>query len=50
LKKRLRWQVPATLDGLRQLVKQWLDDISEEMIASIVGRQSILDALSIAGI
>jgi len=50
LKKRLHRQLPAHLDELRQLVKQWLDDISEEVIASIVGRQSILDALSVAGI
>ena len=47
LKKRLRWQLPASLDGLRQLVKQWLDAIDRELIASIVGRQSILDALSV---
>ena len=50
LKQRLRWQLPPNLDGLRQLVKQGIDAIDRALIAFIVGRQSILEALSVAGI
>lgn len=50
LKRGLRWTLPATLDELRQLVKQRLESMTPEVIASITGRRSILDALSVAGI
>jgi transposase len=50
LKKGLRWRLPATLNELREYIKQSLDDLTEETIASIAGRQYILDALYVAGI
>jgi hypothetical protein len=50
LKRRLRWSLPTTLDQLRQQVKQRLDALTPEVVASITGRQSILAALSVAGI
>ncbi|MBD1997371.1 IS630 family transposase, partial [Leptolyngbya sp. FACHB-541] len=39
-----------TLDQLRQQVKEQLGALTPEVVASIVGRQSILDALSVAGL
>ncbi|MBD2001431.1 transposase, partial [Leptolyngbya sp. FACHB-541] len=48
LKRRLRWSLPTTLDQLRQQVKERLDALTPEVIFSIVGRRSILDALSVA--
>lgn len=50
LKRRLRWSLPTTLDQLRQQVKERLDALTPEVVFSIVGRQSILDALSVAGL
>ncbi|MGF1458303.1 MAG: IS630 family transposase [Leptolyngbyaceae cyanobacterium] len=50
LKKRLRWRCLKTLDELRQLIKEQLLALSTETIASITGRESILGALSVAGI
>jgi len=50
LKKRLRWRWLKTLDELRQLIKEQLLALSIGTIASITGRSSILEALSIAGI
>lgn len=50
LKRRLRWSLPTTLDQLRQQVKEQLGALTPEVVASIVGRQSILDALSVAGL
>jgi hypothetical protein len=38
------------LEELRHYLKQRLDEMTTEVIASIVRRQSILDALSVAGI
>lgn len=50
LKRRLRWSLPMTLDQLRQQVKERLDALTPEVVFSIVGRQSFLDALSVAGL
>ncbi|MGD1858612.1 MAG: hypothetical protein ACFB0E_01420 [Leptolyngbyaceae cyanobacterium] len=50
LKKRSHWRCLKTLDELRQLLKEQLLALSTETIASITGRGSILNALSVAGI
>lgn len=50
LKRGLRWQLPKTLDELRQAIRTRLEAMTQELIASIVGRRHILDALSVAGI
>lgn len=50
LKKRLRWKRPETLDELRQLIRERLLALTPSIVASIAGRPSILDALSVAGI
>lgn len=50
LKRRLRWSLPTTLDQLRQQLRERLEKLTPEVVASITGRQSILDALSVAGI
>jgi hypothetical protein len=48
--RRLRWSLPTTLDQLRQQLKERLEALTLEVVASITGRRSILDALSVAGI
>jgi len=50
LKRGLRWSLPATLARLRQQLKQRLEALTTEVVASITGRASILNALSVAGI
>ncbi len=50
LKRRLRWTLPTTLDQLRQQLRERLDKLTPEVVASITGRQSILNALSVARI
>ncbi|MBD1845752.1 transposase [Cyanobacteria bacterium FACHB-63] len=50
LKRGLRWSLPATLDQLRQQLKQRLTVLTTEVVASITGRSSMLYALSVAGI
>lgn len=50
LKKRLRWQCLTSLDELRQLMKEQLLALTPDTVASITGRTSILDALSVANI
>lgn len=50
LKRRLRWRLPTTLDQLRQQLRERLEALTLEVVASITGRRSILDALSVAGI
>lgn len=50
IKKRLRWLRPATLDDLRLLIREQLLKLERATVASIAGRKSILDALSVAGL
>lgn len=50
LKRGLRWQLPKTLDELRELISNRLAQMSQQVIHSIVGRKSILNALNVAGI
>lgn len=50
LKRKLRWTLPKNLDQLRQLLKEKLEELTSEVIAAITGRQSILEALSVAGL
>ena len=50
LKRGLRWQLPTTLDELRDGIRERLAEMTQQVIASIVGRNYILDALSVAGI
>ena len=50
LKKRLRWRCLKTLDELRQLIKEQLLALTADTVASIAGRASILEALSVADI
>jgi len=50
LKRKLRWTLPKSLDQLRQLLKEKLEELTSEVIASITGTQSILEALSVAGL
>jgi DDE superfamily endonuclease len=50
LKQGLRWKLPKTLDELKALVTQRLEEMTPKVIASLTGRASILEALSIAGI
>lgn len=49
LKQGLRWKLPKTLDELRLLIRERLQEMTQAVIASIVGRASILEALSVAG-
>ena len=46
----LRWTLPKNLDELRELMRQRLEEMMQEVIASIVGWDYILEALSVAGI
>ncbi len=50
LKRRLRWSLPTTLGQLQEQLQERLKNLTPQTIASITGRQSILDALSVAGI
>ena len=50
LKRRLRWSLPTTLDGLRQQLRERLDILTPQIVQSITGRRSILNALSVAGL
>jgi hypothetical protein len=50
LKQGLRWKLPKALDELRALITQRLQEMTQEVIASLTGRASILEALSVAGI
>ena len=50
LKRGLRWQTPTCLDELRTLITQRLQDMTEEVIASITGRTYVLEALSAVSI
>jgi hypothetical protein len=50
LKQGLRWKLPKALDELQALVTQRLKEMTQEVIASLTARASILEALSVAGI
>ncbi|WP_071591783.1 hypothetical protein [Microcystis aeruginosa] len=50
LKKGLRWKLPRDLEELRLLIGLRRVLFRSEVIASIVGRGYILDALSVVGI
>ncbi|GFE72340.1 IS630 family transposase [Chroococcus sp. FPU101] len=50
LKIGLRWQLPTNLDELRSLLQVRLAQMTQEVIASLVGWQYILEALSVANI
>lgn len=50
LKQGLRWKLPQTLDALQALVAQRLKEMTQEVIASLTGWASILEALSVAEI
>lgn len=47
LKKGLRWKTPASLDELRELIRKRLEEMTEEVIASITGRNYVLEAISV---
>jgi hypothetical protein len=49
-KRGLRWQLPKNLDALRLLMRVRLEAMTKEVIASLVGWDSILKALSVAGL
>ncbi len=48
LKRRLRWDLPTTLDVLRQQLRELLEALTLKLIQSITGRRSILNAISVA--
>ncbi len=50
LKRGLRWKTPASLDELRALITQRLEEMTKEVIASITGRSYVLEALSVVNI
>lgn len=50
LKQGLRWTLPKSLEELQVLVTQRLQEMTQEVIASLTGRASILEALSVAGL
>lgn len=50
LKKGLRWKLPKNLEELRILISEQLEKMGLEVIASIMGREYILEALSVVGI
>ena len=47
LKKGLRWKTPTSLNGLRVLIRQRLEEMKEEVLASITGRSYVLEAISV---
>lgn len=50
IKRGLRWKLPASLDELRLLITARLAVMTNDIIASIVGRTHILEALSVVDI
>jgi DDE superfamily endonuclease len=50
LKQGLRWKLPKTLEELQALITQRLAKMTKDVIASLTGRASILEALSVAGL
>ena len=47
LKKGLRWKTPTSLNELRVLIRQRLEEMKEEVLASITGRSYVLEAISV---
>ena len=47
LKKGLKWKTPASLNELRVLIRQRLEEMTEEALASITGRSYVLEAISV---
>jgi transposase len=50
LKQGLRWKLPKSLEQLQGLITQRLQEMTKKVIASLTGRASILEALSVAGL
>lgn len=50
LKRGLRWKTPHNLEALQALITQRLEDMTEDIIASITGRSYVLEALSVVNI
>jgi hypothetical protein len=50
LKQGLRWKLPKTLEELQGFVTHRLKAMTKAVIASLTGRASILEALSVAGL
>ena len=50
LKRGLRWKTPTCLKELQALITQRLEEMSEEVLASITGRTHVLKALSVVDI
>jgi hypothetical protein len=50
LKRGLLWMLPQDLDELRLLIQQRLLTMTQSVIASLVGRASILEELSVASL
>jgi transposase len=50
LKLGMKWKLPKDLDELREMMRVRLEEMSEAVIASIVGWKWILDAISVAKI
>jgi hypothetical protein len=50
LKLGMRWKLPKDLEALREMMRVRLEEMSEAVIASIVGWKWILDAISVAKI
>jgi transposase len=49
-KRGLRWELPKNLDELRSLISKQLEQLTKEVIKSIVGRAYILEALSVVNV
>jgi hypothetical protein len=45
LQRRLRWQLPTSLDELRQHLRQLLEKMTFDVIASIAGRHDMFEYL-----
>lgn len=50
IKRRLRWLLPETMDDLRAAICDVINSLTQQIVASIAGRQYILEALFVANI
>ncbi len=50
LKRGLRWKTPKNLQELQSLITNRLEEMTEDVIASITGRSYVLNALSVVNI